>query len=119
MNCKITLKGSDDVGAVECAGDLEITPDGFELKYPLDGDSCVISCRNGTITQTRRGSLDIDVTFVKGRRTVCVIGGGELSGEIPVETQTLKYTTEGGLKVNIIYELGGATVNLNLNAEYA
>ena len=118
MNCKVLIDGAEDAGKVVSEGDLTVDERGFTLAYTIDGDNCLLTGRGGTVTQSRRGSLNTDATFVKGRRTAFVLSGGELSGEIPLITRSMEVSVQGGLKLNIEYELGGAKINLRLTADY-
>lgn len=118
MNCKVTIFGAKDAESVNSLGDLSVKGDSFTLAYTMAGDKCLMSGNVTTISQSRRGSLNTDATFSKGKRTAFVLSGGELSGEIPLKTLFLEVSFEGGLKVKIDYELGGARINLRLSAKY-
>ncbi len=117
MNCKITICGAD--GKIFTSfGSLEYTDVGFDIDYSIDGDRCVLSSRGTTVTQSRRGAVNNDITFSENSETVCMLLSGELTGSIPVKTVELYVErTEKGAAVKIIYFLGGGKIRLNLSAE--
>ncbi len=117
MNCKVTIYGSNDSGAVHSDGELRFCGSGFELKYFIGEDRCSLVAAGGTVTQSRRGEVDMDITFAKGKNTVCMLLSGELTGSIPVRTEALVIRkSEAGVDVYIDYFLGGAKINLRLSA---
>lgn len=119
MNCNVFLSGSADVPAVVTEGDLEICGSGFYLTYTLGGDNCALSAKRGVVTQSRRGGVNTDITFVRGKNSVCMLLSGELTGSVPVYTSALEIKTgERGAELFIDYRLGGAHINLNLSATY-
>lgn len=117
MICKVTLKGADDTETVYSEGDIEFTPNGFDLSYFISNDRCVLSARGATVTQSRRGEVNTDITFAKGKSTICMLLSGELTGSIPVETTDLDIIKGSkGVQVKIDYFLGGAKIKLRLTA---
>ena len=116
MNCKVTISGAEGEN-VTSFGDLSYSKNGFCLAYKIAGDSCVLSVCGGTVTQSRRGSVNTDITFSKGKNTICMLLSGELTGSIPVKTVDLyAVKTDSGAIVKIVYFLGGVKINLNLSA---
>lgn len=117
MNCKITICGAD--GKIFTSfGSLEYTDVGFDIDYSIDGDRCVLSSRGTTVTQSRRGAVNNDITFSENSETVCMLLSGELTGSVPVKTVELyAERTEKGAAVKIVYFLGGGKIRLNLSAE--
>ncbi len=117
MNCKITICGAD--GKIFTSfGSLEYTDVGFDIDYSIDGDRCFLSSRGTTVTQSRRGAVNNDITFSKNSETVCMLLSGELTGSVPVKTVELyAERTEKGAAVKIVYFLGGGKIRLNLSAE--
>ena len=117
MNCKVTIYGSTDADAVFSDGELKFYKNGFELKYHIGDDRCSLAANGGTVTQSRRGDVNTDITFSKGKNTVCMLLSGELTGSIPVQTNCLEVTADSrGAEVYIDYYLGGARINLKLTA---
>lgn len=117
MNCKVTIYGSRDADAVFSDGELVFDGRGFELKYNIGEDRCCLSYSGGTVTQSRRGNVNTDITFARGKNTICMLLSGELTGGVPVKTEFLSVVqSDGGVEVYIDYYLGGARINLNLSA---
>lgn len=117
MHCKVTIYGSKDAEAVFSEGELTYFKSGFELKYFIGEDRCSLVANGGTVTQSRRGKANLDITFSKGKNTVCMLLSGELTGSIPVKTTALEVLqNESGAEVYIEYFLGGAEIILRLTA---
>lgn len=117
MLCNVKLKGAEDTEEVSSQGELTLTDNGFDLRYSIAGDSCILSARGATLTQSRRGSINTDITFVKGKNTICMLISGELTGSIPVKTTALNVKKhENGVSVAMEYFLGGAKIFLSLTA---
>lgn len=117
MLCNVTVKGSKDAEEVHSTGELSFTNNGFDLNYSIAGDSCAFSVRGTTVTQSRRGSINTDITFVNGKNTICMLLSGELTGSIPVKTTDLNVIKgEDGVAVTLQYFLGGAKIFLSLTA---
>lgn len=122
MNCKVVISGATDAETVKTSGDL--VPEtggraGFRLTYTINGDNCLLVCRGSTVTQSRRGRVNTDITFARGKNTVCMLLSGELTGSVPVKTLRLESSlTEQGAELVIDYFLGGAQISLRLWAEY-
>lgn len=117
MNCKVTIYGSKDAEAVFSEGELKFYESGFELNYKIGEDRCSLVANGGTVTQSRRGSINTDITFSKGKNTVCMLLSGELTGSIPVKTTALEVIkNQNGAEVYIDYFLGGARIILKLTA---
>ena len=117
MLCKVTLKGAEDAEEVHSKGELTYVKNGFDLNYQISGDRCALSVRGTTVTQSRRGNVNTDITFVKGKNTVCMLLSGELTGSIPVKTTALDIIKgEDGVSVTMQYFLGGAKIFLSLTA---
>ena len=117
MLCKVTIKGAEDAEEVHSKGELTFTKNGFDLNYSISGDNCVLSVRGTTVTQSRRGNVNTDITFVKGKNTICMLLSGELTGSIPVKTTDLNVAKgEDGVAVTMQYFLGGAKIFLSLTA---
>lgn len=117
MLCNVTIKGSKDAEEINSKGELTFTNNGFDLNYSIAGDRCLLSARGTTVTQSRRGSVEMDITFAKGKNTICMLLSGELTGGIPVKTTALDIVkAEDGVSVTIEYFLGGAKIFLSLTA---
>lgn len=117
MLCNVKISGSKDAEEVISSGELEFNGKGFDLRYEIAGDSCFLSARGSTVTQSRRGNVNTDITFKKGSDTVCMLLSGELTGSVPVKTVYLKTDVdEDGVAVAIDYFLGGAKIFLRLTA---
>ena len=117
MLCDVTISGSKDAEKIRSKGELTYYDNGFELRYKIAEDRCVLTARGSTVTQSRRGDINTDITFNKGKSTVCMLLSGELTGSIPVRTCDLKIVKgECGVNVSIDYFLGGAKILLRLTA---
>lgn len=117
MLCNVTIKGAEDAEEVQSSGELTFVKNGFDLNYFIAGDSCALSCRGATVTQSRRGNLNTDITFVKGKNTICMLLSGELTGSVPVKTTQLNVQkSEDGVALTMEYYLGGAKIYLSLAA---
>ena len=116
MNCKVTICGADGE-SVTSSGDLQYCKYGFDIAYKISEDNCILSVRGGTITQSRKGSVNTDITFSKGKSTTCMLFSDGLTGNIPVKTLDLYAAkTENGAVVKITYFLDGTKISLNLSA---
>lgn len=117
MLCNVKIKGAEDAEEVSSQGELTFTNNGFDLKYTIAGDNCALTARGSTVTQSRRGSTNMDITFAKGKNTICMLLSGELTGSIPVKTTALNVVKrEDGVAVTMEYFLGGAKIFLSLTA---
>lgn len=117
MLCKVTIKGAEDADEVCSTGELTFINNGFDLNYSIAGDNCALSVRGATVTQSRRGSINTDITFVKGKNTICMLLSGELTGSIPVKTTALNIVKgKNGVSLTMQYFLGGAKIFLSLTA---
>lgn len=117
MLCNVKIRGAEDAEEVTSQGELTFVKNGFDLNYFIDGDSCALSVRGTTVTQSRRGGLNTDITFVKGKNTICMLLSGELTGSIPVKTTFLNIEQgDGGAAITMEYFLGGAKIYLSLSA---
>ena len=117
MLCNVTISGSKDADVIRCKGELEIDDKGFVLRYNIAEDRCVLTAHGCTVTQSRRGDVNTEITFAKGRDTVCMLLSGELTGSIPVKTTYLKIDKGAdGVALSIDYFLGGANILLRLTA---
>lgn len=117
MLCNVTIKGAKDAEEVYSEGELTYVKNGFDLNYTIAGDRCSFSVRGITATQSRRGNVNTDITFVKGKNTICMLLSGELTGSVPVKTIALDVIkAEDGVSVTIEYFLGGAKIFLSLTA---
>lgn len=117
MKCKVTVGGADAAPPVVSEGELSFSPRGFDLDYFIAGDRCLMSARGGVITQSRRGDFNCDITFARGKNTVCMLLSGELTGSVPVKTEKLEVCkSENGVAVELEYYLGGAKILLSLKA---
>ena len=117
MLCNVYIKGAEDAEEINSPGELTFVNNGFDLNYSITGDSCAFSVRGTTVTQSRRGSVNTDITFVKGKNTICMLLSGELTGSIPVKTTALDIIkNDDGVAVIIEYFLGGAKIYLSLTA---
>ena len=84
----------------------EVTEEGGAIifKYSLDGDSCVLTVRDGKATQERRGEQFVKIDFEEGVKTKCEIGNGGFCGSYEVYTKSLKFISgKGGYKLSLEY----------------
>ncbi len=86
----------------------EYTDDGApRFRYEIDGDSCVLSVKDGAVTQTRKGENEFAFVFARGKTTKCVFGSGGMSGEFDIYTDTLKiYRSDGVFRLTLGYRCG-------------
>lgn len=118
MDCYVTINGARGSEEIHTEGRLEFNNGGFTLNYTIAQDNCAIVCRGGTLTQSRRGDVNTDITFSNGKPTVCMLYSGELTGSVPVKTTQMRVVTEErGVKIYLSYFLGGASIVLNLTAQ--
>lgn len=119
MNCRVLIfGGADRDGKYISEGELTFCGGGFELKYFLDGDNCLLNYDGETLRQVRRGSVALKLIFKSGQETVCTLGEGNLSGEFTIFTNKLSVEiTDGGIDLRITYDCGGESNRLFLTAE--
>lgn len=89
------------------------------INYSLDGDECVLTVKDGVVTQERRGEQYVKITFEEGEKTQCAIGSGGLSGSFEIVTRSIKFISgKGGYKLSLEYLNGSdkELVNLTLTA---
>jgi uncharacterized beta-barrel protein YwiB (DUF1934 family) len=59
------------------------------IDYKLDGDDCSLFVSSDRIEQTRKGNVNIKISFMRGEKTACIIGGEDLRGGYTVYTKSL------------------------------
>ena len=85
-------------------GEVTEADGAVRVKYNLDGDECVLTVKDKTVTQERRGEQCVKISFKEGERTQCVIGSGGLIGSYEVFTQSIKFLSgKGGYKLSLEY----------------
>ena len=100
-------------------GEVTETKSGVIVKYPLDGDECILTVDGGKVTQQRTGGQFVKITFEEGAKTQCTIGSGGLSGSYEIFTRSLKFISgKGGYKLSLEYLNGseGEIIKLTLTA---
>lgn len=115
----ITSRGEGWKSDIIVPARVEIAQDCVQAYYVLDGDECAFTYSRGRAEQTRKGSVNIRMSFVCGRRTACILGEGGLSGGYPVFTDRLDcLIRERGFMARIDYRSGndGERVTVSLRA---
>ena len=89
----------------ECEGAVEECGGETKFVYPLNGDGCELTVRaDGSVTQTRRGSINIEMEFVRGEKTFCRISDGAFCGEFPVFCESAEFAKdEKGYNLKLRY----------------
>lgn len=114
MKCRLGFSGGEQV-----SGDLIFENGNFTVKYILDGDLCSLEYKNGVLVQRRRGSVCLTLEFEEDCESKCVIGGGELRGELPVFCERLKVSVlDGRVYIFLEYLLDGEKTALDINIIY-
>lgn len=121
MKCKVNITyGESSAGGYECNGELKFENGGFSLDYVFDGDKCKLCFDGNVLTQTRRGKMSVDVTFINGKQSVCYTED-TASGYnclLNVNTYGINYSkTESGLALKINYNIEDSHTVLNLTAK--
>lgn len=121
MKCKVVLNyGNNALEKYECSGDLKFENGGFSLDYEFKGDKCRLCYDGKILTQSRRGKLQTDITFIAGKKTACFTEDTALgySCLLNVETFGVDYSkTESGLGLEISYAMEDCPTLLKLTAE--
>lgn len=117
MKCKILINSSgegwDD--SLQDVGEFIKTEKGCEIHYKIADDECLICIEENTVTQTRRGDTNVDISFRMGKTTQCKISTGGFSGGYAVFTEELSYSLKkGGLRLKITYLNGDDKERINL-----
>lgn len=58
--------------------------DGYTVKYIYDGDECTMQIGDDAVVQMRRGSLNMDASFISDRTTVLSIDDEDGRADVPV-----------------------------------
>ncbi|MDE6505297.1 MAG: DUF1934 domain-containing protein [Clostridia bacterium] len=116
MKCKISLDNGKN-GVFTARGDLNFGAEGFALFYELDGDKCLLTYKNGTIVQERRGNVTMKMVFSQGKQTECTLGEGGLSGSFPVFTNKIQIENDPkSVDIKLYYNCAGESVALHVFA---
>ncbi len=87
----------------------------YQVGYLFDGDECLLSVKEGAITQSRRGAVSTDITFKVGERTECRIDGGE--GDVFLEVDCLSLVREmfkSGERISLEYIMADEVYRLKI-----
>lgn len=120
MKCNVTITYGGSAEKYVCAGDLRFAGEGFSLDYDFDGDKSSLCFDGNVLTQTRRGKMRVDVTFINEMQTTCFTEDTSLGYNclLNVNTYGIDYSkTESGLALKINYKIEDSIVILNLTAE--
>lgn len=93
-SCSICIAGA----GYEFCGDGSASFDGrvYEFGYELEGDVCSLKVGRDTVTQKRRGNVNLDMVFRAGKTTRCALFYGGQKGEFTVYTEKVDFTAEEG-----------------------
>lgn len=105
---KIKIKSSGDGWTDNRTSIGEYSDGGVtRFKYEIDGDECVLSVKDGVVTQIRKGDNEFALVFERDKTTKCVFGSGGMSGEYTIRTDKLKiYRGDGVFRLTLGYRLG-------------
>ena len=120
--CKVTINSQGDGWQDKKTADGRLSSDGkrVQLKYKLDGDTCVLTFDGKTVTQTREGENNISLTFREGESTACTLTSGGMNGSFEIFTDEIKSSVdENNFKLILKYSSGidREKINLTLTAE--
>ena len=129
-NCDIEIKSCIDgeTSNISVSGEITKTPNEYRFDYTLDGDKCTLTVTDGKVIQTRRGEQNIDLTFIKGEKSECVLDMGGLLGTVPVFTEDIRHDIcsinrrFGAVCVfmlAIVYTLDEQKTKINFSAKYS
>lgn len=62
----------------------QVCADEMTVFYTIDGDECVMKLAKDAITQTRRGNVNLTISFLACGQSECVVGEGGLTGAFPI-----------------------------------
>lgn len=120
MKCKlnITSKGEGFENEVGALGEINITENFFVLNYELDGDKCLLVYKDGTLSQTRQGSQNINMFFCQGKTTVCTLGLGDYTADLPLKCEKLAVENKDNFIIlTLKYDCGGGDFYLRISVE--
>lgn len=101
---KISSVGNGWTDEKTTEGEIIESDGGVCIKYRLDGDECVLTVKDKTVTQDRHGEQCVKISFKEGERTQCVIGSGGLAGSYEVFTSSIIFFSgKGGYKLSLEY----------------
>lgn len=117
MKCKVIIDNGIDEAYVS-KGMLDVAHGAFVVIYKLDGDDCKLIYSDGTVTQTRKGNVNLKMSFSLGKETQCTLGSGEYTGTFPVFTNKLDVKADnGGVEILLGYVCAGESKRLLIKAE--
>lgn len=117
MKCVVTIDNGIDGESVS-EGLMEISADSFNVKYKFGGDDCELLYSDGNVTHVRRGSVNLNLKFSRGKRTLGSLCYGGHTGVFPVFTGRMSVNTcESGLEVMLSYVCTGESKKLYIKAE--
>ncbi|HBN12750.1 MAG TPA: hypothetical protein DD415_03950 [Clostridiales bacterium] len=113
---KIKIKSSGDGWTDNRTSIGKYYDDGvMRFKYEIDGDVCVLSVKDGVVTQTRKGDNEFAFVFERGKTTKCVFGSEGMRGEYAIHTDKLKiYRGDGVFRLTLGYCLGDGEEKIKL-----
>ena len=90
----------------------------FSLSYVFGGDSCRLTYDGQGLKHRKSGEIPVSLEFVSNRKTLCKIGDGEFSGEIPVYTHSLSVRIDADkVFIEVGYELDGENKQMKISAQ--
>ncbi len=115
---KILSKGLKWSDSRESKGTMAYDDCSFIINYKIDGDDCTLNFLDGELVQLRRGQHDIEMHFVKNKRTSCFIGVNGGRGQFDILTRVLDCKIERGLiKLQLKYLNGDEIISLSLTVK--
>lgn len=118
MKCKVVLFGGQKTQNFSCVGELDFSEKGFTLSYVFDGDRCRLTYDGRLLRHEKGGEIPVCLEFDLNKKTLCQIGSGGLSGQIPVFTKSLNVHTDvKTVSVSVAYELDGEDMKMQIIAK--
>lgn len=90
-DCRLSIssRGNGWESNIVQGAKMEISEGSAVIYYSLDGDDCTLFLSPDRAEQTRKGGVNIRLSFVEGGNTACVIGDDDLRGGYGIFTERL------------------------------
>lgn len=90
-DCRLTIssRGAGWESNNVTRGRMHVEGGCARIEYALDGDDCTLFLTPRRIEQTRRGEVNIKLSFVCGSETACILGEGGAHGGYAIFTERL------------------------------
>lgn len=118
MMCSVVLYGDGQTQNFSCTGELFLFKKSFSLSYMYGLENCFLTYDGELLRHKKTGEIPVEIEFVTNSQTLCKIGSGEFSGEIPVFTKSLKVQVSAEkVFIDIVYELDGENRQMKISAD--